>query len=410
MDSFDEPLVIFALGAALLLVAWLPQLLRELPLSLPIIAVLAGVGLQKTGWLQFSLPSLETSGASEHLTELVVIIALMGSGLRLDRPFGARRWDSTWRLLFVAMPLTILGLVGLGRSVLDMTWGASLLLGAALAPTDPVLASDVQTGPPGKGEEGEVRFALTSEAGLNDGLAFPFVLLALALSRGQSINWERWITWDFIGKLALGVMVGWIGGRAIGWLMFRLPRLRLSETGDGLVAVSVTLLVYAVALALNAYAFVSVFVAGVTIRASAPRDIFHTALAQFSEQIERVLLAIVLVPFGVALGAGLLAGLTYGEIAVGLALIFLVRPITVALGFIGSPAHWQSKAVMAFFGIRGIGTLYYLCHFLPQGSFTEHAALWRVSGFIILVSILLHGTLSTPVMRRMERLYKQWRD
>src|SRR5215207_4488727 len=111
---------------------------------------------------------------TERLTEFVVIIALMSAGLKLDRPLAFATSGLTWRLLAVAMPLTIVALALLGYALLGLSAAAAMLLGASLAPTDPVLASDVQVGPPGKGLEDEVRFTLTAEAGLNDGLAFPF--------------------------------------------------------------------------------------------------------------------------------------------------------------------------------------------------------------------------------------------
>ncbi len=170
----------------------------------------------------------------------MILIAIMGAGLKLDRRFSWRGWLSTWRLLLVAMPLTIGGTMMFGRVILGLPWAESLLLGAALSPTDPVLASDVQTGPPGKGEEGEVRFALTSEAGLNDGLAFPFVMLALAFARPDEVSWQWWFGIELVGKLAVAVVIGWIGGRLMGWLTFRMPHFKLAETGDGLVAVGVT--------------------------------------------------------------------------------------------------------------------------------------------------------------------------
>ena len=106
----------------------------------------------------------------------------MGAGLKIDRRVGWRSWGLTWRLLAIAMPLTILLLSLLSHWLLGLGAAAAILLAASLAPTDPVLASDVQVGPPKSGEEDETRFALTSEAGLNDGLAFPFVMCALALA------------------------------------------------------------------------------------------------------------------------------------------------------------------------------------------------------------------------------------
>src|SRR5690606_19985898 len=138
------------------------------------------------------------------------------------------------------------------------------LLGAALAPTDPVLASDVQVGPPRSGHEDEVRFSLTSEAGLNDGLAFPFVSLAIAIAMSQATGepWLRdWLLVGVVWQLAGGVACGWLAGKAIGFLTFRLSKAGLARTGDGFVALGVTCLAYGLTALVGANGFVGVFVA-----------------------------------------------------------------------------------------------------------------------------------------------------
>lgn len=170
------------LGLLILAVAWLPAYLRRLPMSLPI----ACVGF---GYALFSIPGagagpdlLDHPHLTERLTELVVIVSLMGAGLRLNRGIGWRRWMTAWRLLAITMPLTIVAVAVLGWWALGLAPAAAMLLGAVLAPTDPVLASEVQVGPPDEADEDEVRFGLTSESGLNDGLAFPFVNLAIAMA------------------------------------------------------------------------------------------------------------------------------------------------------------------------------------------------------------------------------------
>lgn len=209
LNSYVVTLLIF--GVVVLLTAWLPMALRRIPLSLPICCIAIGMLL---AWSPFTpLPNfnpLENTQWAERLTEFVVIVALMGAGLKIDRPIGGHRWMITWRLLGIAMPLSIGAIAILGWGVLGLGAASALLLGAALAPTDPVLAADVQVGPPQTGEEDDIRFALTSEAGLNDGLSFPFVMAAIAMAGSQSnIGWMgHWLVFDVVWKLAAGVGMG----------------------------------------------------------------------------------------------------------------------------------------------------------------------------------------------------------
>src|SRR5829696_9653102 len=217
-SAMDPYVVVVAgFGAVVLMTAWLPMALKELPLSLPIFCVALGAALFSIAEIPGSAPRpqdhLQLTG---RLTEAVILISLMGAGLKIDRPFALGSWRMTWRLLAFAMPLTILALAYLGHSLLGLGAATALLLGAALAPTDPVLASDIQVGPPGSGEEDLTRFALTSEAGLNDGLAFPFVhaaiAIALATQTGEPWAW-KWFSVSVIWKLGSGVVVGYVVGR-----------------------------------------------------------------------------------------------------------------------------------------------------------------------------------------------------
>ncbi len=343
---------------------------------------------------------------TERLTEIIVIVALMGSGLKLDRRLGWRSWNATWRLLAISMPLSILGIAWIGHAWLGLGLAAALLLGAVLAPTDPVLASDVQVGPPGTGVEDEVRFALTSEAGLNDGLAFPFVNLALALAVAMQPEpgvprWLlEWLAVDVAWKLLAGGLVGWATGRVLGWLMFHLPnRAQLSRTGDGFVALGATLLAYGLAEAAHGYGFVAVFVAALALRDAERRHAFHERMHDFAEQTERLLMMVLLVLFGGALAGGLLDALTPEGAMAGLAFLFLVRPAAGLVGLLGAPHPLRERAAMAFFGIRGIGSFYYLAYALNRTALAEATALWAVVGFTVLVSIMMHGITVTPAMR-----------
>ncbi len=205
-------LLITLFGTVVLLTTWLPTILKNVPLSLPIACISLGVIVAF-----LPLPSVPTvnplasRAATERITEFVVIISLMGAGLKLDRPMGWRSWAITWRLLGISMPLTIAAIAALGWGFLGLSLASAILLGAALAPTDPVLASDVQVGPPNTEEEDDVRFALTSEAGLNDGLSFPFVHLAITIAvyqAGGDASIQEWLLVSVVWKLAAAVVVG----------------------------------------------------------------------------------------------------------------------------------------------------------------------------------------------------------
>jgi NhaP-type Na+/H+ or K+/H+ antiporter len=407
MAALDPYIVLLvSAGALILFVAWLPLVLRKLPLSLPMFCI--AIGSIAFGYSAANPPDpLRFSETTERLTELVVIVALTGAGLKLDRPFGLRSWSKTWRLLGIGMPLSILAMALIGGWLLGLSIGAALLLGAALAPTDPVLAADVQVGPPRAGEEDEVRFTLTAEAGLNDGLAFPFVNLALAMAV-HGITPDTW-TWDWLAvdvawKLGAGLVVGWIVGWALGWLTFHLPhQAKLAQTRDGFVALGVTFVAYGLTELAHGYGFLAVFVAALAIRNAEREHEYHETLHEFAEQTERLLMMVLLVLFGGAIAGGLLAPLSWGGVVAALLFVFVVRPVIGLVSLVGIKEPLRERAAIAFFGIRGLGTFYYLAYALNETHFAEASELWAVVGFTVLLSILVHGTTVTPAMIHLDR-------
>ena len=388
-----------------LLVSWAPVGLKRLPLTLAILCVALGVVVFSTRLLAFNPDPRTWDTLTERLAELVVIISLLGAGLKLDRPPGWRRWSTTWRLLAVAMPLTIAATAWLGWSGLGFSLGMALLFGAAMAPTDPVLAADVQVGPPKSGDEDEVRFGLTSEAGLNDALAFPFVHLAILAAAGGLASQgglADWFTIKVGWKLLAGLGAGWLIGATLGYLLFR-SRRGLSKLADGLIALAATLIAYALTEIIHGYGFLAVFVCAVTIRASERDHDFHQEMHDFSDQIERLLMMLLLVLFGGALANGLLAALTWSDALIGLAVVFVVRPVAGMIAMLGSGQPMRERLLLAFLGIRGVGSIYYVAYGLNHGDFGDSERLWAVVGFIILVSILVHGVTATPLLERLTR-------
>ena len=399
-------------GLLTALVVWLPLALRKLPLSLPIVCIGLGAAL-------FSLPQVTLKPlpllypeVTERFTEFVVIIALMGAGLKIDRVSGWRRWVVTWRLLAITMPLSILAITALTAWGLGLPWAIALLLAASLAPTDPVLASDIQVGPPKTGDEDEVRFGLTSEAGLNDGFAFPFVHLAIALATvaGTGHAWfGDWLSSRVLWEIGAGVGGGWLIGRGFGWLTFHVSaETKLAQTGDGLIALAATCVSYGLTEMIHCYGFLAVFVTALTFRSTHREHDFHHDMHDVTEQIERLAMMVLLLLFGGALVSGLLASVTWTDAAVALVILLVIRPLTGMIGLAGLQADRSERLTLAFFGIRGVGSIYYLAYGLNHIDVAGGTRLWGLVGLVVLFSIVLHGLTVTPIMRSLDR--QQGRD
>ncbi|WP_105031303.1 cation:proton antiporter [Arthrobacter ruber] len=403
-----------AAGLAVFAAALLPRLLMRAPVSMPMVFLGAGI-------LVFSFSSglpdpdpVKYSDVTIHLSEVCVIVSLMGAGLALDRRIGWRRWSTTWRLLGIAMPLCILILTLMGMWVLGLGLASALLVAAALAPTDPVLASEVQVGEPSESEEDleaedEVRFGLTSEAGLNDGLAFPFVYLAILISTvgtAPSAWFPEWILLDVLWRMIIGCAFGVGMGLLLGRVFFRSPikSARLANHSEGFVALAATFLTYGVTEAVEGYGFIAVFVCAVTIRAGEQTHGYHGVLHSYIEQLERLLTVVVLVLLGGAVARGLFEGLRPLEVVVAVAFILLVRPVSAWVSLARGKTGPRERGVLAFFGVRGIGSIYYLSYALSKGEFSaDESTLWRIGGLVIVLSIVVHGVTAAPVINALDR-------
>ncbi len=405
--------VLFGVAGLLALAAAIvPKLVAERPFSVPLVMLLAGIGLgllplpspYGNGW---SDPAAHLSGV-ESFTQLGILVALAGAGLSVDRPIGLRRWASTWRLLGLTMPVSILAVAALGSWWLALAPGVALLLGAALAPTDPVLAGDVGVPAPDAEPEfardNEIRSTLTGEAGFNDGLAMPFVLLAIAVIGRSTID-VGWVLLDLLLPVAIGVAAGLAAGRLLGWAMFRTPsdRLRLAEYADGLVLLALAFLPYALAEVCHGNGFVAVFVAALAVRAQERSHDYHGVLHEFGRQLERLFVPLALLGLGLAIGDGLLRGLRPAEVVLAAVAVLVVRPVVGWLSLIGSSAGRPAAVAIAFFGVRGIGTLYYLAYALNRLPVPGQDTLWRIGALAVALSVVVHGILAEPAIRRIER-------
>lgn len=415
VDFSPDPYILVLTGTGLLiaLVAWLPLALRRLPLSLPIVCIALGAGIFLLPQVTLNPLPIRYPDITERFSEFVVIIALMGAGLKLDRIFSFRTWGVTWRLIAITMPLSIAAITLIAGWGMGLTWTAALLLGATLAPTDPVLAADVQVGPPKSGDEDKVRFGLTSEAGMNDGFAFPFVHLAIVLSLAATTGepWlAKWLTYNVLWEIGAGVVGGYLIGRLFGWLTFHVPaKTKLVKTGDGLIAVSATFVSYGLTELIHCYGFLAVFVTALTFRHAHRDHEFQLEMHALTEQVERIAMMILLILFGGALVSGLLSALKWTDVVAVIVILLIVRPVAGLIGLIGHKADWQERLTLSFFGIRGVGSIYYLAYGLNHMENVQDAErLWSIVGLVILVSILMHGVTVTPVMRNFDR--SQGRD
>jgi NhaP-type Na+/H+ or K+/H+ antiporter len=384
VDLADLAFAVAGVGA--LLAGLLPRLLEGRPLSMPV----AFLGL---GMLVYALPldlpapdPLAHAKVAQHLTEVGVIVALMGAGLKLDRPVGWRRWASTWRLLAIAMPGTIAVTALLGWWWAGLVPAAAVLLGSALAPTDPVLASDVQVGEPTRTRTPRTRSVSPSPPKPASTTRLPS-RSSMRRSRWQPMAPTRpagsaagppWTSHTSshrctAGSRRAGCSAGCSSARrrrACGWPST--PRAsspwppRSSRTGSPNWPAGT--------------AFLAVFVCAVSIRASERSHEYHQVLHDFTEQIERLLTVLLLLLFGGAVVGGLLSDLTWRAAAVGLALVFAVRPLIAWLALRGAPGTRGEHAVIAFFGIRGIGSFYYLAYATAAVTFRRPASCGRSSG------------------------------
>jgi NhaP-type Na+/H+ or K+/H+ antiporter len=358
------------------------------------------VGVLDLDWLQ----PVADAQAVERAAELAVVIALFSAGLKLDRPLNWRSWSSVARLLAIAMPLTIAAIALFGTAVLGLSLGAAIVLGAALAPTDPVLAGDIGVGPPGDEDEREPNFALTSEAGLNDGLAFPFVLLGLSVAEGGEWGLE-WLTADVLYAIAAGVALGAGLGLALAWSIKRLRDLDLLIPAlDSWVAVAATLAIYGLAEVAGGYGFLAVFAGGLAFRRYEHDHEINARVHTGAEMVEKFgELALILLLGSMLSLEGLgLPGI--GGWLLAVVAIVAIRPLSVFAALAGSQLERKGeRAFVAWFGVRGIGTLYYIAAATVTGTLAadeRETVVW--TGIIcVVVSIVVHGISASPLGRRL---------
>ncbi len=396
-------LLIATVGAAVFLAYLLPRInfLRAASSS----AVLMILGLVAFTFIPGMPAALDPTVSPriwEMVSEFVVIVVLFATGLRIDNISNWSRWRPTVRLLSIAMPLTIAAVALLGWALAGMTIAGAILLGAVLSPTDPVLAGDVQVGPPGEGGEHPVRFTLTAEAGLNDGLAFPFVYLGLIIAAqgADPSAWlVEWIARDVVYRIVVGALVGALVGWLLGKSLFSSWGSNAIETGGpGVLALGAVLLCYGIVELAEGYGFIGAFTAGLMCRRVQEKHHFHKRLHAFSEALEHALTAVLLIMLGSTLPA-LWPALDWRHTLIGFGLLLIIRPLVGWLALLGTGMTSGDRLIVGFFGVRGIGSVYYVGYATGHMEFVNENQIWALVAYTIFASALLHGATSFLVDR-----------
>lgn len=422
------------IGALLITITLSGTVLKPLPLSTAMLYLAVGYGLGGDGLGLVRPDLLAHPLLLERIAEAAVLISLFGVGLKLGLPLSHRGWRLPLRLALVSMTITVVLVTAIGVFGLGLSLGAAILLGAILAPTDPVLASDVQVLE--SGDRDRLRFSLTGEGGLNDGAAFPFVMLGLGLLGLHDLGaygW-RWVMLDVLWAIGAGLVIGGVLGALVGRLVVYLRSRHETAIGfDEFLVLGLIALAYGVAILSHAYGFLAVFAAGLALQrvqalpliapaatpadatgsiataesgaTTNPRDELVLALEGFNTQLERVAEVAVVMLVGALLSH---TDFSTGAAMLVILLLVVVRPVSVWLGLLGERVSRDQHILISWFGIRGIGSLYYLLfainHGLPPALARELTALTLTA---VTVSIVVHGMSVTPLMRLYAHRLKQ---
>ena len=401
----DHYILLASLGFATLLMAWLPSISEKIKVSSPIILLPIGIFLYIVG-IPFGWADLLWSdNVIMIFSEAIVIISLMGAGLKIGSDYSFKAWKRPLLLIAITMPLTMLMTYFIGAYFLALSVPASLLLAAILTPTDPVLASDVQLDDPEREDKlkDKIRFSLTAEAGLNDGLAFPFTYLAVLVFQAGSFaafNFGNWF-WDtLLLKIAIGILVGILIGRFIGYILTHLKKWKGIQTYDGFLALSLTFAVYGISELVHGYGFMAVFFAGLSLRYSENvSGKYKKKMNDFNHEIERLLIVVWIILFGGTIMNGILDVTDWKGILFSAAFVLILRPLAGMIALAGIKDSLKSKLAISFLGIRGVGSVFYLSWaFMQTDLFENKYELYSIAAYIILFSIILHGITAPSII------------
>lgn len=432
-----EAIWFLLIGTLLTFIALARGPIKRLPLTGAMIYLAVGVliGPAFTGLVKIDLTN--DPGLVRTLAEVGLVVSLFSIGMHLRVPLRDPLWRLPLRLGGPAMLITIVLVAGFAMFVEGRTLGAALFLAATLAPTDPVLANELRVKEAGDDEP--VRFALSGEGGFNDGAAYPFAMLALALvgapqfGTGGALGFVGSVVWGVAGAL----LVGWILAVAFVKAVFHL-RTRYGEAIglDGFIALGLMSVSYGAALIVHAYAFVAVFAAGVALRHEelratgdrSPAEVLedvqrreradvakdperaHAYLAEtmmgFTREMERIAEFSLMLIIGCVVSAHWREMLDWRAVVPAIFLFVVARPLSVYLAMAGSQADREQKRIIGWMGIRGVGAFYYIVLGIEQAGDTLRVLLPAVLDTIVL-SVLLHGATAGYALNAYFRRYQE---
>lgn len=410
MDTYIS--ILLVIGLLLLLVTLGSGLIARLPLSYALIYLIVGVVLSPYGLDLIHLRP-ETK-LLERVSELVVLVSLFSCGLKMSRPLTLKgwAWNSTVRLIGLLMPMTIFAIAAVGHWVLQLSWGTAILLGAILAPTDPVLASEVQLYNPQ--DQDELRFGITSEGGLNDALAFPFVYFGLrSLEDNRWQNWlHQWVAIDVVWAIVAGVGMGVLVAKTIQRIERRFKRRRaIDDLIEDFTALSTILITYSLTEMVNGYGFLAVFIAGVIMQRRMPDPETRESRLRFIERFEKLAEVGTILLLGSLLRVEPMVRFAVPALLVAGLLLFVIRPLGSLISTANLSVHPATRWLFGWFGIRGVGSIYYLTYSLSHGLKGPDGELiaW-ITFSTIVISVILHGISATPLMKWYEHHIEGSRD